>query len=261
MSKNLVFLTSVKKEMLSRKYGGYEWMDISKASWEYWCDKNNITLYIYDTPTFDDIGSYRVPWQRWCDIFEKLSNMDYDKIWMVDSASIIKWNSPNIFELVDDRFTAFRDMDNLNWIYQSVIGYKPMFDKFEFDLSKYINCGNVILNDNHKDFLEKVKKFYHDNHPLILHYENEKVVKSTDQTPFNYLLQIENIDVNIDLPISYNLTHMNRSEIVSYNWQLNEDDIPFFIKYGNLWRYNGFPKDQRTQIMQQTWELVRGNYK
>ena len=54
---------------------------------------------------------------------------------------------------------------------------------------------------------------------------------------------------------------MNRSEIISYNWQLNEDKTPFFIKHGNLWRYNGFPKDQRTKIMQQTWELVKGNYK
>ena len=261
MSKNLVFLTSVKKEMFNVKYGGYELMYISKLSWEYWCDKNNITLYTYDTPTFDDISSYRVPWQRWCDIFEQLSGIDYDKIWMVDSASIIKWNTPNIFELVDDRFTAFRDIDNLNWIYQSVIGYKSMFDNFEFDLSKYINCGNVILNDNHKGFLEKVKNFYHDNHQLILHYENEKVVKSTDQTPFNYLLQIENIDTNIDLPIAYNLTHLQRKEMLGTNWQLNDDNTPFFIKYGYLWRYNGFPKNQRTNIMKQTWDIVKENYR
>ena len=259
--KNVLFLTSVKKKMFDEKYGGYEWMDISKMSWEYWCHKNNVELYIYDTPTFDDISKFRVPWQRWCDIFERLSDIDYDKIWMVDSASIIKWDSPNIFDLVDERFTAFRDIDNLNWIYQSVIGYKPMFNNFELKLSNYINCGNVLLNNNHKGFLNKVKKFYHDNHSLILHYESQKVKKSTDQTPFNYLLQMEDVDVNIDLPLSFNLTHMNRSDILSHNWQLNEDNIPFFIKYGNLWRYNGFPKDQRTQIMKDTWEMVKGNYK
>ena len=254
-------MTSVKKKMFDEKYGGYEWMDISKMSWEYWCHKNNVELYIYDTPTFDDISKFRVPWQRWCDLFERLSDMDYDKIWMVDSASIIRWDSPNIFDLVDERFTAFRDIDNLNWIYQSVIGYKPMFNNFELKLSNYINCGNVLLNNNHKSFLNKVKKFYHDNHSLILHYETQKVKKSTDQTPFNYLLQMEDVDVNIDLPLSFNLTHMNRSDILSHNWQLNEDNIPFFIKYGNLWRYNGFPKDQRTQIMKDTWEMVKGNYK
>ena len=49
--------------------------------------------------------------------------------------------------------------------------------------------------------------------------------------------------------------------IKTMRWQLNEDNIPFFIKYGNLWRYNGFPKDQRTQIMKDTWEMVKGNYK
>ena len=42
--KNVLFLTSVKKKMFNEKYGGYEWMDISKMSWEYWCHKNNVEL-------------------------------------------------------------------------------------------------------------------------------------------------------------------------------------------------------------------------
>ena len=48
--------------------------------------------------------------------------------------------------------------------------------------------------------------------------------------------------------------------MLSHNWQLNEDKTPFFIKYANNWMFNGIPKDQRTSLMSQTWELVKDNY-
>ena len=57
---------------------------------------------------------------------------------------------------------------------EALISSKPMFDKFEFDLSKYINCGNVILNDNHRDFLEKVKAAKRPSNEFIKKGDNEK---------------------------------------------------------------------------------------
>jgi precorrin-6B methylase 2 len=44
------------------------------------------------------------------------------------------------------------------------------------------------------------------------------------------------------------------------NWQLNEDSTPFFIKYGYNWVFNGIPKNQRTEVMSQTWGFVKDNY-
>ena len=58
----------------------------------------------------------------------------------------------------------------------------------------------------------------------------------------------------------YNLTHIHRKEMLRNNWQLNEDQIPMFIKYGYVWRFNGIPKDQRTQLMSQVWTGVGGEY-
>ena len=49
---------------------------------------------------------------------------------------MIKWDTPNFFELTDPKLTAVRDTDNLNWIYKSIIGYKDFFDGFEFDKAK-----------------------------------------------------------------------------------------------------------------------------
>ena len=55
-------------------------------------------------------------------------------------------------------------------------------------------------------------------------------------------------------------SHLHRKEMLSHNWQINEDKTPFFIKYANNWMFNGIPKDQRTSLMSQTWELVKNNY-
>ena len=64
--------------------------------------------------------------------------IDADKVFLVDASSIVKWNAPNIFDQVDDRFTAWRDMDNLRWTYESVQGYKPLFNDIDFDLKNKV---------------------------------------------------------------------------------------------------------------------------
>ena len=268
--KNVVFWTGVKNEApnMVEKYGGYEWMDISKKSWEYWCEKNDCIFYHYDKPSENDLKEFRVTWQRWFDVYNELekNNIDYDKIFLVDACSIVKWDCPNFFDLCDDRMTAWLDKDNWGWIHQSVVGYKEFFKQFNHDLSdryivnNYINAGGVIINKNHKEFFESLKEFYYDNKDKLISLQDKEVVKGTDQTPFNYWLQIKNIDVNTSLPFMYNLTHMHRKSMFQYNWQLEEDRTPYFIKYGYVWKYNGIPKNERTSLMKQTWDLVGSNY-
>ena len=68
------------------------------------------------------------------------------------------------------------------------------------------------------------------------------------------------VDINLSLPLPFKLTHMNRKELFGYNWQLNDDKTPFFIKYGYNWVFTGFAKDQRTKLMKQTWDLIKHNY-
>ena len=65
--------------------------------------------------------------------------------------------------MTDDRFTAWLDNDNLKWIYDSIQGYKPYFDNFELDISKYISSGFMIFNETHREFFESFKEFYYEN--------------------------------------------------------------------------------------------------
>ena len=67
--------------------------------------------------------------------------------------------------------------------------------------------------------------------------------------------------MHTELPPAFMLNHLYRFDWFSHNWQLGEDQTPFFIKYGYIWFYSGFPnRGDRYNLMQQTWELIKGNY-
>ena len=267
--KNVVFLTCVRSKIFDEKYGGYEWMDISKESWKYWCEKNDCILYEYTTPSQDDLKEFRVTWQRWFDVYDELekNGIEYNKILMVDACSIVKWDCPNFFNLTDDRMTAWLDKDNLGWIYKSIIGYRDFFESWNNTLTSrsiinnYINAGSVIINKTHKDFFKSFKDFYYTNKDKLIHLQDHEVKKGTDQTPINYWLRIKNIDINTSLPFTFNLTHIHRKNMFIHNWQLEKEGLSHFIKHGYIWKYNGILKDQRTNLMGQTWNLVNHFYK
>ena len=92
-----------------------------------------------------------------------------------------------------------------------------------------------------------------------MHFQHT-VKKGTDQGPLNFLIQMNNIEVHMDLPLPYKLTHLHRKDLFHYNWQLNEDQTPFFIKYGYIWIFNGFAKNERTNLMSQVWNLIGNEY-
>jgi hypothetical protein len=259
--KNVVVIPIIENKDHKDKYGGFNWMQISRQSWQYWCNKNNCELIIYDKPSEPDLFKFRVTWQRWFDIFNFLDSkhIKYDKVLMADACSIIKWDCPNFFNLTKNNLTALRDMDNLGWVYQSIQGYKNAFNNFELDITKYINAGFVIFNKSHKNLFKTFKDFYYNNIDLLVELQDNVVNKGTDQTPFNYWLQINNIKVD-ELPIPYRLSHLHRRNMLKYNWQLNEDQTPFFIKYGYVWVFSGFSKEHRNNLMEQTWNIVKNRY-
>ena len=104
------------------------------------------------------------------------------------------------------------------------------------------------------------KKLYLENVDTFIDLQDNIVRKGTEQTPLNYWLKMNNVDMKLDLPKAFCLTHMHRGGWFNYNWQLNNDKMPHFIKYGYNWVFSGFPKNERTQVMKQTWNLVKDNY-
>ena len=261
MSKNVVFWVGVKNEKYSEKYGGWEWMDISRKTWEYWCKKHDVIFFPFEEPINDDLVNYRINWQKSIYCFDLLdeAGIDYDQIFLADATCMVKWDMPNIFELTDNKFTAWRETDNLNWVYDSVRGYEEFFS-YKLNKHNYFSSGVIIFNKSHKDMFLDFKDLYLNNTEEFVELQDKIVRKGTEQTPLNYWVQKNNVELNLDLPFSYKLTHIHRKDMFKPNWQLNEDSTPFFIKYGYNWVFNGIPKNQRTEVMSQTWGFVKDNY-
>ena len=260
--KNVVWWIGVKHDKYAEKYGGWEWVDISKKTWEYWCKKNDVLFVPFEKPIEEDLTRFRINWQKAIFVFDEMERrgIDYDQICQIDCTHMIKWDAPNFFELTEHKLTAVRDTDNLSWIYNSIIGYKDFFDGFDFDKQKYVSSSPMIFNKEHKEVFKSFKKLYYDNVDTLVELQDKIVHKGTEQTPLNYWLQINNVEMNLNLPFSYKLTHIHRKDMFHYNWQLEEDKTPFFIKYGHNWVFTGIPKDQRTHIMKQVWDLTKDNY-
>jgi len=260
MKHNVVFWTGLKNESLSTKYGGFDWMDYSKQSWQYWCDKNDVTLVTFEEP-YSDISLHRANWQKAIHCWDILDErgIEPENVFLADASSMIKWDAPNIFDQIDDRFVAWNDLDNLKWVYDSVKGYEPFFD-FELDMTKYVNSGVIIFNKSHRNFFESFKQLYLDNSEKFIILQDKEIRKGTEQTPFNYWLQKNEIELNLEMPVTWKLTHLHRKEMLGVNWQLKEDNTPFFIKHGYLWFFTGFEKMQRSQLMSQVWNMIKHNY-
>jgi len=258
MKKNVIFWVGIKNESHNDKYGNFEYFDYTKLTWQHFCKRFNCEFVEFSEPVQDDLFKYRVNWQKAIyafDVLDKL-NIDFDQVALVDSTCMYKWDAPNFFELTDHKFVGWRDIDNLNWIYQSIQGYKPFFNDYELNISKYINSGFIIFNNNHRNFFNSFKNLYESNIDYFINAQDVTIKRGTEQTPLNYWLQINNIDVKTDLPLPFKLTHLNRKDLFSFNWQLNTDQTPFFIKYGYNWIFNGIPKDQRSNLIKQLWGMV-----
>ena len=261
MKKNVVWWIGVKNEKYAEKYGGWEWMDISKKTWEYWCKKNDVLFVPFEKPIEEDLTKFRINWQKAIFVFDEMERrgIDYDQICQIDCTHMIKWDAPNFFKLTDHELTAVRDTDNLRWIGDSIDGYEKFFN-YKLDRFKYVSSSPMIFNKKHREVFQSFKELYYNNVDEFVELQDKTVHKGTEQTPLNYWLQINNVELNLTLPFSYKLTHMHRKEMFGHNWQLNDDSTPFFIKYGYNWVFTGIPKDQRTNIMKQTWNLVKHNY-
>ena len=162
--KNVVWWPAIKNNDPNavEKYGGFDYFEYSRQTWKYWCKKNDVLFVEFTQPVEPDLYKYRVNWQKALFVFDELErrNIEYDQIALIDSTAMIKWNAPNFFKLTDRKFTAFPDRDNMNWTYQSVQGYKNIFNFSNFDQSKYFNSGFMIFNKDHKHLFTSLKDFY-----------------------------------------------------------------------------------------------------
>lgn len=248
MRNNILFFTSLK----ANDDYLFSYQDYSLATWKYYAKKYNLEIVVLDTPLYDT-ELMRPTWQRWYayDILEA-NGIEYNQVALIDIDTMVRWDTPNIFELSGGRYTGVVDDLSVEWTYSSIEGYKEYFPEVNLKWYKYINNGILVLpQQGGKDFCKKVTTFYNDNINSLRDKQHSSLRKGTDQTPVNYLaVQSFGDDIQY-LSKEYNMTHMHKT----YAFHNNT-----YIKCSYIWHFNGFSRDQRFEAMKQTWELIKENY-
>ena len=79
MKKNIVWWPAVVNKDHTDKYGGYEYFQYSRNTWEYWCERNNCLFVPFTESVEKDLNRYRVNWQKILFVFDELEkrNIEY----------------------------------------------------------------------------------------------------------------------------------------------------------------------------------------
>ena len=230
----------------------FDYMEWSLKTWKWWCDKHNVELFLLQEPLCDT-ELMRPTWQRWYvyDILES-NNIKYNQVALIDIDTMVHWNCPNIFELSKGRYTAVRDDLSIEWVYNSLVGYKKFFPDVDLEWTDYVNNGVLVLpKKNGREFCKKITDFYNDNMYELRNMQHHSLKKGTDQTPVNYLAkQFFGDDINY-LTKKFNMTHMYKTN-AAIDW--------IFTKCSYIWHYNGLPREDRNNWMRHTWETIKNNY-
>ena len=132
------------------------------------------------------------------------------------------------------------------------------FDDFWEKIKKENKLENIakILIDNYKHFFDSMLDFYFEHKEEL---DNWKIPNTgREQTIFNFMLEKLNIKKKY-LPLPWNMVGMHRKDLFFHNNVL-DDKTPYFLKYGILWHFTGFPIEDRIKIMGQVWDAFGGNY-
>lgn len=254
--KNVVFIMNIKLDDSSGRYTPERSLPYKYSinSWKHWCKKNNAELFVLEDLLLPK-EEMAICWQRYY-LFDILdaNEIKYDQILMVDSDTIVHPDCPNFFEMTDHKYTGVHNEGSYDWILRSIENYsKHIFNGREIDWWKYINGGFQIVNSKHRNIFNALVQLYNENKDNLITMQNT-FHTGTDQTPMNFMLQMNDIDIKL-LPYEFNMTDMPRKEIL--------DNELTMTNVGWIYHFNCIPDNEQSKAtyywMQKTYEELYEN--
>ena len=148
------------------------------------------------------------------------------------------------YELTNNKFTSQITDGCYEWVNRAIKGYSQKFLNKERCLKPYefFQTGFVICNKNHKEFFDKVFKFYWENKDSII--ESYDTLKTgSDIALLNCLRKEYNIELNI-LPREYSIMDVTRKNLLYFgNRQWWEDSIENLINSGWIYQFTSIPSN------------------
>lgn len=241
--RTLIYTTAINTS--NRAINDTDIFDITRQSWEHYCNRHNIDFFVIDKPMLENTSPH---WFRYW-IFDL--KPDYDRYLYIDTDIMAKWDAPNIFEEYSDEnfIYAVKDNSGLSWIWEGLHGYQSMFPETKVEWDSYFNSGVLLFSKNHKQLINDFRQFYIDNKPVVEEYRN-RLRKGFDQTIFNYFTTWYEQPVKL-ISEKWNLFHMIRREIL-YNG--------YFTNMGYFWHFNGLDRGNQVNLINQIWDRIKINY-
>lgn len=214
-------------------------------SWQHWSEQNNAEVVVLTEP-FSEIEPH------WYKVFVyKLlenSNIDYNRVLVVDNDTVVHPDTPNIFdEVSEDKIGVVFDDVNYDWTIRSTDAYhKHVFTDYKrFDTFEYFNSGFIVLSKQHREVYEKVVEF------LLNNYQSLNWVQSNygvgrDQTPLNFMLRSFSNGLHY-MSKRYNLQGLISKEIV---------DPKMLSDMAYVYHYNAMPREHREVLMKRTYNYL-----
>lgn len=198
-------LIRAKYQRGSKSHADLSYSVYGRATWRWWCDRHSIEFKVLDQPApghADDPPTV----QRWAHAEALLKEGGPGtEVAVVDADTMIRWDTPNVFEVCDTGIGLGVVTDNglPRWIHRSIVAHRFLFPNVELQWWQYFNAGLVILGTRHIDLLRAFLAFYAENREELqnLHAQGNF---GTDQTLLNYLVRLLGVELEI-LPAPYNL--------------------------------------------------------
>jgi hypothetical protein len=207
-------------------------------------NKNCIIIFAIDDgkSKFNHSDYYNVTKQAWESYCRKY-NIDFifvDKL--TDNIPHPKWNKHCAFDYVDGyEKIGMMDFDTMpNW------SAPNFFDQYTDEFCGVID--NESINWLTNSITSYRQSFNELNVPISLcQYINSGVLFFTKNHKY--------------VDFRFNTMRLIKNDWLQHNWQLNENNTPFFIKYSYIWHFTGCSIEERNGLINQIWDQTKQFYK
>ena len=241
MPKNIIFIVNLKEDKKPNRTDPYKY---SINSWKNWAKKHNNEVFVLTERVYPE-EYMKANWHKsYALTLLEANNIDYDQVCIVDADTIVHPDCPDFFKESEGKFCAVMNDGCYEWVTRSIEKYgEYLWPDITIKTWEYFNSGFIVVGKKHKEFFDKVHKYYEDNVDKIKYAQNTFHV-GNDQTPLNYLVRHFNIDLKI-FTNCYNLQDIFRKNLLHFpNHSWFSDEL-HFLKAGWVYHFNAIPQHER----------------
>ena len=249
--KNIIFIPAYNGHAESFKY--------CINTWKWYAKKYNIDIIVADETLNGDFKDWgHGIWERWKDT--RLVNGNWDKLLLVDADTMIRWDTPNVFdELADKSFCVVRDAAGAGSGAYHLRQWISINSNIKTPPQDYFNCGFLFMNkENYLKIANNINPYY--EYWKSFHFMS--LINNDEMRQAGKPDAVEQTPVNI---LSWELfpEKINYLNDIWNNMVMSKYDDASFINDSYVWHFTG-PRlggwDKKIELIEQIYLAISQEY-